>query len=124
VTGTKPLQVHFDPLVNPDGTGHNYYNNSTPYRLKSGALFGEAYFEATDTLKATLGVRYTNDRKEQTTFPILLVTPGRGLPTVTPQRAKFEEVTGRSTVDWKPSDNNLGASNNPRHFRPDLIHCA
>jgi outer membrane receptor protein involved in Fe transport len=105
--GGSNAGIYIDPLANPDGTGHNYYNNSTPYRLKSGALFGEAYFEATDTLKATLGVRYTNDRKEQTTFPILLVTPGRGFPTVTPQRAKFEEVTGRFTVDWKPSDNNL-----------------
>jgi outer membrane receptor protein involved in Fe transport len=99
--------IYIDPLAEPDGTGHNYYNNSTPYRLKSGALFGEAYFQATDTLKATLGVRYTNDRKEQTTYPVLLLTPGRGFPAVTPQRVKFEEVTGRFTVDWKPTDDNL-----------------
>jgi outer membrane receptor protein involved in Fe transport len=105
--GGSNAGIYIDPLAEPDGTGHNYYNNSSPYHLKSAALFGEAYFQATDTLKATLGVRYTNDRKEQTTYPVLLLAPGRGFPTVTPQSVKFEEVTGRFTVDWKPTDNNL-----------------
>jgi outer membrane receptor protein involved in Fe transport len=99
--------IYIDPLAEPDGTGHNYYNNSSPYHLKSGALFGEAYFQAFDTLKLTLGLRYTNDRKEQTTYPVLLLAPGRGFPTVTPQQVQFEELTGRATVDWKPTDDNL-----------------
>ncbi len=99
--------IYIDPLAEPDGTGHNYYNNSSPYHLKSAALFGEAYYQATDTLKATLGLRYTNDSKEQTTYPVLLLAPGRGFPAVTPQKVKFEEVTGRFTVDWKPTDDNL-----------------
>ena len=94
--------IYIDPLANPDGTGHNYYNNSNPYHLKSGALFGEAYFKATDTFKATLGLRYTNDRKEQVTNPTLLLAPGRGFPDLTPQKVQFEELTGRFTVDWKP----------------------
>ncbi len=99
--------IYIDPLAEPDGTGHNYYNNSSPYHLKSGALFGEAYFQATDTLKLTVGLRYTNDSKEQTTYPVLLLAPGRGFPAVTPQQVQFEELTGRATVDWKPSDNSL-----------------
>jgi Outer membrane receptor for ferrienterochelin and colicins len=94
--------IYVDPLQIPDGTGHNYYNNSNPYRLKSGALFGEAYFQATDTLKATLGLRYTNDRKAQVTNPTLLLAPGRGFPAIAAQKVKFEEITGRFTVDWKP----------------------
>jgi outer membrane receptor protein involved in Fe transport len=105
--GGSNAGIFIDPLANPDGTGHNYFNSNTPYRLKSGALFGEAYFKATDTLKATLGVRYTNDRKEQTTFPTVLLAPGRGFPSVTPQRETFKELTGRFTVDWKPNDTNL-----------------
>jgi outer membrane receptor protein involved in Fe transport len=105
--GGSNAGIYIDPLANPDGTGHNYYNNSSPYQLKSAALFGEAYFEATDTLKATLGIRYTNDRKQQITYPVLLAAPGRGFPAVTPQKVKFEEVTGRFTVDWKASDDNL-----------------
>jgi outer membrane receptor protein involved in Fe transport len=99
--------IYIDPLANPDGTGHNYYNNKSPYHLKSAALFGEGYFQASDTLKFTLGLRYTNDRKEQTSFPTLLLAPGRGFPATAPQTVKFEEVTGRFTVDWKATDDNL-----------------
>lgn len=105
--GGSNAGIYIDPLVEPDGTGHNYYNSSSPYHLKSAALFGEAYFQATDTLKATLGLRYTNDSKEQTTYPVVMLAPGRGFPAVTPQKVKFEELTGRFTVDWKPSDDHL-----------------
>ncbi len=99
--------IYIDPLAEPDGTGHNYYNNSSPYHLKAAALFGEAYYQVSDQLKATLGLRYTNDSKEQTTYPVLLLAPGRGFPVVTPQKVRFEEVTGRFTLDWKPTDDNL-----------------
>ena len=84
--------IYIDPLAEPDGTGHNYYNSSSPYHLKSAALFGEAYFQASDALKFTLGLRYTNDRKEQTTYPVVMLAPGSGFPAVTPQTVKFEEV--------------------------------
>jgi outer membrane receptor protein involved in Fe transport len=94
--------IYVDPNAEPDGTGHNYYNNSSPYHLKSAAAFGEAYFKATDTLKATLGLRYTNDSKQQTTYPIVMLAPGRGFPATTPQQVDFSEVTGRFTLDWRP----------------------
>ena len=106
-SGGSNAGIYIDPLTEPDGTGHNYYNSSSPYHLKSAALFGEAYFQATNKLKATLGLRYTNDKKEQTTYPVVMLAPGRGFPAVTPQKVKFEEVTGRLTVDWKPTDDNL-----------------
>ena len=115
--GGSNAGIYIDPLAEPDGTGHNYYNNSSPYRLKSAALFGEAYFQATDTLKATLGIRYTNDRKAQTTYPVLLLAPGRGFPDIAPQRVKFEEVTGRFTVDWKPTDDNLVYASASRGYK-------
>ena len=94
--------IYIDPLAEPDGTGHNYYNAANPYDLRSGALFGEAYFQATDTLKATLGLRYTNDHKVQETNPIALLAPGRGFPSPVVQTVNFEEITGRATVDWQP----------------------
>ena len=107
LNATAGLGAYIDPLAEPDGTGHNYYNAKNPYHLKSAALFGEAYFQATDTLKATLGLRYTNDRKRQETNPIMLLAPGRGFPAAVIQEVKFEEITGRFTVDWKPTDDNL-----------------
>jgi len=105
--GGSNAGIYIDPLTEPDGTGHNYYNSSSPYHLKSAALFGESYFKATDTLKATLGLRYTNDKKEQTTYPVVMLAPGRGFPAVTPQEVRFEELTGRLTLDWKLTENNL-----------------
>jgi outer membrane receptor protein involved in Fe transport len=94
--------IYIDPNAEPDGNGHNYYNSSSPYHLKSAAAFGEAYFKATDTLKATLGLRYTNDSKEQTTYPVVMLTPSQGFPATTPQKVDFSEVTGRFTLDWRP----------------------
>lgn len=94
--------IYIDPLADPDGTGHSYYNNRSPYKLRAGALFGEAYYELTDNLKATAGLRYTNDHKEQINYPVQLLVPGAGFPVTPAQTVTFEEVTGRFTVDWKP----------------------
>jgi len=99
--------IYIDPKADPDGTGHGYYNSSSPYHLKAAAAFGEAYFKATDKLKATLGLRYTNDSKDQTSYPIVLLAPGRGFPATTPQHVDFSEVTGRFTVDYQPSKDHL-----------------
>ncbi|HEY8123610.1 MAG TPA: TonB-dependent receptor [Myxococcota bacterium] len=52
-----------------------YKNETTPTTLQSYALFGETYFDLTDTTRLTLGLRYTDDKKTDTqrvnlwTFP-------------------------------------------------------
>lgn len=99
--------IYLDPKADPDGTGHGYYNSSSPYHLKASAAFGEVYYQATDTLKATLGLRYTNDSKDQTSYPIVLLTPGQGFPATAPQHVDFSEWTGRFNIDWQPTKNNL-----------------
>ncbi|WP_310498173.1 TonB-dependent receptor [Sandarakinorhabdus sp.] len=44
--------------------GTPYFRNNTQrYTLQSYGLFGEAYFNVTDTLKITAGIRYNNDKK-------------------------------------------------------------
>lgn len=41
-----------------------FYRNNTPImHLKSYGIFGETYFEATDDLKLTIGLRYNHDEK-------------------------------------------------------------
>ncbi len=40
-----------------------YRNNSDHFTLKSYGIFGEAYFDATDALRFTVGLRYNNDKK-------------------------------------------------------------
>lgn len=99
--------IYIDPSFPPDGTGHNYYNNSNPYNLTASALFGEVYYDVSDTVKATVGLRYTNDEKEQVSRPVLMLAPGRGFPDLEPQTVRFEEVTGRFTLDWSATEDTL-----------------
>ncbi len=101
-----PTCIYIDPNSTPTGDGHNYYDNRTPYHLKSTAAFGEVYYELSDNFKLTGGLRYTHDRKQTTTLPVVLLAPGSGHPidAVTPiQIADFKEMTGRFGFDWKPA---------------------
>lgn len=86
-----------------------YFLSRSPYKLKALGAFGEAYFDATENLSWTLGLRYTNDQKRQENTPSLLladasVFPGeqngfaQGGPA---QEAEFEEVTGRFGFDYQ-----------------------
>lgn len=91
-----------DPSNPPDFTGHNYFISLTEYDLTSKALFGEVYWKATDTLRVTGGLRYTNDKKRTRGSGSTLLAPGRGPTFNALQRVGFEEVTGRLNVDWSP----------------------
>ncbi len=99
-----PTCVYIDPNSSPTGDGHNYYDNRSPYHLKSQAVFGEVYYELSDSFKLTGGLRYTHDRKSQINMPVVLFAPGSGHPLGVPaeQIADFKEMTGRFGFDWKP----------------------
>ena len=106
----------FDNLGN--GTDRNYFRSITPYELDSFAVFGEAYYDVTDDFQLTLGLRYTDDKKEVGNIPTFLATPDPVRPDplvyvpnpgATPDNggdgtlnAQFEEVTGRFGFDWSP----------------------
>ncbi|MEH6489983.1 TonB-dependent receptor [Hyphomonas oceanitis] len=89
-----------------DGTGRNYYRSLSPYRLESTAFFGEGYYDISDTLKFTLGLRYTDDQKEQDIVPTALFVPTSALPEAAVPigvlAADFQETTGRIGLDWSP----------------------
>ncbi len=98
------------------GDGGNYFRSLSPYRLESLAFFGEGYFDVNDDLTLTLGLRYTDDQKEQDIVPTYLFTPEVAFGPGTPQNgdprnatglqeASFEEVTGRAGFDWSPDLN-------------------
>jgi len=102
--------IGIDPNATPDGSGHNYYDNRSPYHLKSNAIFGELYWQANEKLKFTLGLRRTHDDKRLDVFDTVLLAPGTGLQqsTTTPtERSVFNELTGRFGFDYKLSDDNL-----------------
>jgi outer membrane receptor protein involved in Fe transport len=96
-------------LNSTEGFGRNYFRSLSPYRLKSKAFFGEGYYDVTDELKFTLGLRYTNDEKEQDIVPSALFTPVTALPEagvpIGLLQADFQETTGRIGLDWSPTLN-------------------
>ncbi|MEW4467182.1 TonB-dependent receptor [Parasphingorhabdus sp. JC815] len=48
----------------PSHQGQSFYRNNTDnFNLKSYGIFGEAYFDVSDRLKFTVGLRYNNDKK-------------------------------------------------------------
>jgi outer membrane receptor protein involved in Fe transport len=102
--------IGIDPNATPDGSGHNYYDNRSPYHLKSHAFFGELYWQANEKLKFTLGLRKTHDDKRLKVFDTVLLSPGIGLrqSTTTPEeKSVFDELTGRFGFDYKLTDDNL-----------------
>lgn len=93
------------------------------YGLKSYGLFGEVYYQATDRLKFTGGLRYSNDRKRQigrnltVSFPVTYgltdasqspyfasydaVAAQPGIQPVSESLAKSDALTGRFVVDFQ-----------------------
>ena len=50
--------------LQPSHQGQSFFRNNTDdFKLKSYGIFGEAYFDVSDRLKFTVGVRYNNDKK-------------------------------------------------------------
>lgn len=113
-----PANAGATPIENLDGVSRQYFRSITPYKLDSFAVFGEGYFDLTDDLQFTLGLRYTSDDKEVGRIPTFLSESIIDIPdplTYTPVpgaspseggdgtfNATFEEVTGRAGFDWSP----------------------
>lgn len=84
-------------------------------RTKSWAIFGEAYWNVTENLKITAGLRWTKDKKTTTPVQSQLLLGGGGgtigtsggnvsfgYPTDPDVVQKWSEPTGRIVIDWKP----------------------
>jgi len=116
-----------------DGTGRvaPAFNNSTDdYGIESKAIFGEVYYEFTDTLKLTLGARYTIDQKDikdrqfllnrDSNTDIIFQTLNEDAPIPVPQRVddeEWKEWTGRAVLDWALTDNSLAYISYSRGYK-------
>ena len=106
------------PITNFSGFGGNYFRSLSPYRLESFAVFGEGYFDLSPDVQMTVGLRYTDDQKEQDNIPTALFTPTTASQAdLSPQKipgntdadagdgsynVDFQELTGRIGFDWQP----------------------
>ncbi|ASK87461.1 TonB-dependent receptor [Sphingorhabdus sp. SMR4y] len=117
--------------LDPSYLGTPYFRNNTDdLTVKSYGLFGEVYFDISDSLKLTGGLRYNNDKKNvqaRSTLASFLVpysqttnafespfvgsfdadpgTPGNQI--FQNRQVKNDEITGRAVLDYKISDDNL-----------------
>jgi outer membrane receptor protein involved in Fe transport len=118
LTSASPLGYYdASPVLPVSGLGHNYFFVKTPYELESQAAFGEIYWNMTDTLKLTVGARYTEDEKSRVYYPVNLFAPlgaggvngapGWNESRVVSEKLESEDSTGRVTLDWRPTDDML-----------------
>ena len=92
-----------NPITSLNDLGHNYFLSNNPYKLISYAVFGEAYYQITDALKLTAGLRWTVDKKEAPRIPSwVLGADTVGYPVADVVRQEWREPTGRLAIDWKP----------------------
>jgi iron complex outermembrane receptor protein len=102
-TVTPCIYIDPNPIGSLNDLGHNYFLSKNPYRLISYAAFGEVYYNVTDTLKITAGLRYTVDKKHAPQIPSwLLASQSIGYPVAEILDLEWREPTGRLAVDWKP----------------------
>ncbi|WP_046347125.1 TonB-dependent receptor [Sphingomonas changbaiensis] len=121
-----------------------FFNNTDLFKLKSYGLFGEAYFQASDRLKFTAGLRYSHDQKfVRARSPILSflvpygVTdanqspfiaaydgdPGRpGNQAFAEREVSFGRLTGRAVVDFKVTPDNLIYASYSRGYKSGGIN--
>ncbi|WP_027950961.1 TonB-dependent receptor [Haliea salexigens] len=111
--------------------GPQFNNETGDYGIRSQALFGEIYYELTDTLKLTVGARYTQDRKtiedrqilfnnDPVTGAPVLQPLGADLPipTATRRASKdWRETTGRIVIDWSVTADTLAYASLSRGYK-------
>ncbi|HTO41588.1 MAG TPA: TonB-dependent receptor, partial [Rhizomicrobium sp.] len=97
------IYIDPNPIDKVNGQGHNYFLSKNPYVLNSYALFGEAYYNITQDLKLTGGLRWTEDRKHAPQIPSeLLVANTSGYPALAPVDQQWDQFTGRVAANWTP----------------------
>ena len=121
-----------------------YRNDGDDFRLKSYGVFGETYFEVSDKLKLTLGLRYNNDKKfvraRNLTLNVLTpigssnITQGlnysavdfdatvAGVQEYAVNRVNFSRLTGRAVLDYKISDDSLIYASYSRGYKSGGIN--
>ncbi|MET4682482.1 TonB-dependent receptor domain-containing protein [Brevundimonas faecalis] len=126
------VYVDLSPMSNLSGDGHNYFRSKNEVSTRSWGVFGEGYYNISDSLRLTAGLRYTNDKKTSTPYPTQLLLgskddgqPGpatggavsRGFPALPDIRQSWGAVTGRLVLDWKPSDNLMAYASYARGYK-------
>ncbi|HAU22160.1 MAG TPA: TonB-dependent receptor [Erythrobacter sp.] len=122
-----------------------FRNNTLDFSLESYGIFGEAYYELSDRVKITAGLRYNNDKKEvrarSTLASFLNPYSNDGDPFASPfavgfdadpstdgiqpiqeRNVGFDEITGRFVVDYQITPDNLLYASYSRGYKSGGIN--
>jgi len=100
-----------NPRSEVDPYMQGYHNDSRVYKLDAAALFGELYWDVTDSLRLTFGGRYSEEKKEGKQRTIYVTFSD--LPPVQPNNAFFtpefeqDEFTWKVNATWNMSDETM-----------------
>lgn len=98
-----------DPRSEANPYMQGYHNDTRNYELEAEALFGEVYWDVSDTLRLTLGGRYSKEEKtgKQRTIYVTF----SDLPPLDPENNAFfepkykqSEFTWKVNATWTPND--------------------
>nr|MCH9692080.1 TonB-dependent receptor [Gammaproteobacteria bacterium] len=102
IDAAECLWVDYSSLEDVNGEGHNYFLSRNPVQTRSQALFGETYWQLSDNVKLTGGLRYTKDRKNSTPVPSqLLMTQTFSFPSVTNPDGKIDSGLSSGGRSWR-----------------------
>jgi len=94
--------IDLNTLAKINGQGHNYFRSQNPYVLNSYAGFGEAYYNVTNDVKLTGGIRWTDDQKHFIDIPSELLAQGVGFMPSGEVDQQWNQLTGRLAANWTP----------------------
>ena len=98
-----------------------FFRSTFDVETTSYAVFGHASYSFTDQLKATLGLRFSEDEKEGFLTTQSLVDPNNGLVLIDVPSGPFgdswTEPSGKIGLDYTPSDNHLMYISYSRGFK-------
>jgi outer membrane receptor protein involved in Fe transport len=101
-----------------------FKSETSDYNIESIAIFGEVYLEFKDTLKLTLGARYSQDDKAIKDRQLLFNEAqalGQDSPNGTVSRdddEEWQEYTGRAVLDWAVTKDSLVYVSFSRGYKP------
>ncbi|NQX90011.1 MAG: TonB-dependent receptor [Halioglobus sp.] len=84
-----------------------FENLTRDYKLETWALFGETYWDITDQLQLTVGLRYSDESKkseQRTVYLIFLNNPNGPNDGFTPFESDNDEVTGKINLNYHLTD--------------------
>ncbi|WP_128893252.1 TonB-dependent receptor [Erythrobacter sp. HKB08] len=146
ITGVLGSFTSFGLGLDPSYLATSFFrNNTTDFKLESYGIFGEVYFDITDKLKLTGGLRYNDDTKSisaRSTLASFLnpysndgdpfsspfaagfdADPGiAGVQPLQQRSVAFDEITGRVVLDYQITPDNLIYASYSRGYKSGGIN--